>query len=185
MAPDCVCPSWIANRAATRRTIFLFAPNPAAAVPATFVKLSIACVNCESTSSAIVMTSGDTKQRSSALRFLCNLPNRVTCYIRESCTSMAGVEPRNSASCHERRRRRNRWIRSLLRVVGCFQAHNEILRDLNQFRRYPVRSSSLRETELSSLLFLTFVSQSSTISLVQGCKIAATRSFGVGTAGRD
>ena len=63
----------------------------AAAVPPTFVKLCIACVNCESTSSAIVMTSGSSKLKSSALRLLCNVPNRVTCSIRESCTSMAGV----------------------------------------------------------------------------------------------
>ena len=64
-------------------------------VPATFVWLAIASVNRESTSSAIVITSGNSKLKSSALSFLRNIPKRVTCNIRESCTSMAGVQPCN------------------------------------------------------------------------------------------
>jgi len=64
-------------------------------VPATFVWLAIASVNRESTSCAIVITSGNSKLKSSALSFLCNIPKRVTCNIRESCTSMAGVQPCN------------------------------------------------------------------------------------------
>jgi hypothetical protein len=35
-----------------------------AVVSTTFVKLTIACVNCESTSSAIVITSGNSKRKS-------------------------------------------------------------------------------------------------------------------------
>lgn len=71
-----------------RRCVVLYA---AAGCPATSVKPSIACVNCESTSSAMVMTSGNSKLKSSALRFFCNVPNSVTWSIRESCTSIAEV----------------------------------------------------------------------------------------------
>ena len=63
----------------------------AAALPTASVKPSIACVNCESTSSAMVMTSGNRTLKSSALRFFCNTPKSVTWRIRESCTSMAEV----------------------------------------------------------------------------------------------
>jgi hypothetical protein len=63
----------------------------AAGRPATSMKPSIAWVNCESTSSAIVMTSGNSKLKSRALKFFCNVPKRVTWSIRESCTIIAEV----------------------------------------------------------------------------------------------
>jgi hypothetical protein len=63
-----------------------------AAVTATFVSpRHPPGVNCESTSSAVVKTSGNSNLRSSALRFLCKIPKRVTCNLRESCTGMAAV----------------------------------------------------------------------------------------------
>ena len=55
------------------------------------MQLSIDCVNCASTSSAMVMTSGNSKLKSREFRLLCSAPNRVTWSIRDSCTSMAGV----------------------------------------------------------------------------------------------
>jgi hypothetical protein len=53
--------------------------------------LSIDCVNCASTSSAIVMTSGNRRLKSKEFKLLCNVPKSVTCRIRDSCTSIAGV----------------------------------------------------------------------------------------------
>jgi len=42
------------------------------------LKLSMVWVNCASTSSAIIMTSGRSKLKSSTLKFLCNVPKIVT-----------------------------------------------------------------------------------------------------------
>jgi hypothetical protein len=60
---------------------------------ASLIKLSIDCVNCVSTSSAIVMTSGSNKLKSSELRLACKVPKIVTRSIRDSCTSISGVLP--------------------------------------------------------------------------------------------
>ena len=43
-----------------------------------FAKASIVCVNCASTSSAMIMTSGNSKLKSSVLRFSCKVPKMVT-----------------------------------------------------------------------------------------------------------
>jgi hypothetical protein len=56
-----------------------------------FMYPSIVWVNCASTSSAIVITSGNSKPKSSRLRLLYNVPKRVTWRIRDSCTGIAGV----------------------------------------------------------------------------------------------
>jgi hypothetical protein len=62
-------------------------PLYAAAFRIVFMYLSIDCVNCASTSSAMVITSGSSKLKSNRLRLLCNVPNSVTWRIRDSCTT--------------------------------------------------------------------------------------------------
>jgi hypothetical protein len=54
-----------------------------------FVKASIVWVNCESTSSAMIMTSGKSALESRAVICVCNVPKMVTWRIRDSWISMA------------------------------------------------------------------------------------------------
>jgi hypothetical protein len=56
-----------------------------------FMKPPIDCVNCASTSSAMVMTSGNSKLKSRELVLSCNVRKSVTWSIRDSCTSISGL----------------------------------------------------------------------------------------------
>jgi hypothetical protein len=50
----------------------------------------LACVNCESTSSAMVVTSGNIRLRSRAFRFFCKIPKPGHLKHSQSCTSIPG-----------------------------------------------------------------------------------------------
>jgi len=63
----------------------------AAILAADSAKLTIVCFSCESTSSAMVITSVKRRLKSTALRLVCRVLNMLTCNIRDS-SIIIGIE---------------------------------------------------------------------------------------------